>query len=299
MSTLVEPSTTLAGVYKWSEAISSGLTRTEVHSHSKRLMQGVYTSEPMTLHSRISAALSVSGKRAAICGATALEWAGVELPGRLLRDTRVWVQVPTHQHWPVRSAVRLVRPRKSAPMVMINGVLCTDLAYCWLHLASECNLDELIEVADSMTRRQKPVTSIEALGAAIEANPRARGVSRARSALQLVVPGTDSIPETDLRLLLIRSRLPNLALTVNLPITNDSGKLLFWLDLADVRTKTAIEYDGANHVGDRARMERDASRRRYLEDRGWRIITVTSADLYQNPMSIIASVQVALSRHPS
>jgi len=184
-------------------------------------------------------------------------------------------------------------------MVMINGVLCTDLAYCWLHLASECNLDELIEVADSMTRRQKPVTSIEALGAAIEANPRARGVSRARSALQLVVPGTDSIPETDLRLLLIRSRLPNLALTVNLPITNDSGKLLFWLDLADVRTKTAIEYDGANHVGDRARMERDASRRRYLEDRGWRIITVTSADLYQNPMSIIASVQVALSRHPS
>ena len=131
----------------------------------------------------------------------------------------------------------------------------------------------------------------------VQSSPGAKGVALARTALGLACPGTDSIPETDLRLLLVRAGLP--CPVVNLPIYDDFDRVLFWIDLAYEATKTAIEYDGAVHVSDRKKMEYDAARRRYLEDHGWRVITVTSADLLRNPVGIVASVRQALTRtHP-
>jgi len=57
----------------------------------------------------------------------------------------------------------------------------------------------------------------------------------------------------------------------------------------------AIEYDGAYHT-DRTQMNKDTTRRRLLEDQGWRIISVTSLDLATDPAGIVASVRCALSR---
>jgi len=140
-------------------------------------------------------------------------------------------------------------------------------------------------------RRHHPITTKDCLVAAIEASPGVRGVPKARTALGLCIEGTDSIPETDLRLLLVEAGLP--APKVNLMVMDLSGQWYFF-DLAYEQYKLAIEYDGAYHVGDRNQMFRDAARRRTLEDLGWRIITVTSADLYRRPSSVIQSVCKAL-----
>jgi very-short-patch-repair endonuclease len=56
----------------------------------------------------------------------------------------------------------------------------------------------------------------------------------------------------------------------------------------------AVEYDGAIHVGDQRRLEYDARRRRQLEDLGWRVITVTRADLITNPAGVVQSIRQAL-----
>jgi len=145
-----------------------------------------------------------------------------------------------------------------------------------------------------MTCRQHPVTTLRHLQAAVTSSPGVKGIAKARTALRLACPGTDSIPETDLRLLLVRAGMP--CPVVNLPIYDDFDRVLFWIDLAYEAAKTAIEYDGAIHVSDRRKMENDATRRRYLEDHGWRLITVTSADLVKNPVGIITSVRRALAR---
>jgi len=261
---------------------------------TSRIMRGVYANDPTDLTMRIRGTLLISGNEAAICGVSALQLAGVDIPSRMARDTRIWIQVPHNQHWPDRKEVRLVRPRDSAPVTMLRQFPCVQLPNCWLQLAPECTVNELVELADAMTCRQHPVTALRHLEAAVKSSPGAKGIASARSALRLACPGTDSIPETDLRLLLVRAGLP--CPIVNLPIYDDFGQLLFLIDLAYEATKTAIEYDGVVHVSDRRKMEYDATRRRYLEDHGWRLITVTSSDLVKNPVGIINSVHQALTR---
>jgi len=285
----------LATVFTWAEAKSAGMSSRQATRTGMRVTRGVYAKDPTDLRMRMQSVLLTAGAKAAICGVTALKWAGVDIPMRLARDMRVWVQVPYSQHWPCRGEVRLVRPRQPAPITTIHQFPCVQLAYCWLEMAGECTIDELVELADAMTCRQHPVTTIkhmEELVAAAQAGT--KGINRARTALNLARSGTDSIPETDLRLVLVRGGIP--CPVVNLPIYDDFGEVMFWLDLADEETKTAIEYDGAIHVSDRRKMEADAKRRRFLEDHGWRVVTVTSADLVHNPAGVVDSVRRALTR---
>lgn len=83
---------------------------------------------------------------------------------------------------------------------------------------------------------------------------------------------------------------------VNLVITDQWGEILYILDMAYDEAKLAIEYDGAYHVGNRQQMQQDAARRRALEGQGWRVITITSADMLTDPDGIITSVRKALLR---
>jgi len=250
--------------------------------------------DPTAWASRAGAVLAVADREAVICGVTGLRLAGVDLPPRLARDPRVWVQVPGRRTTPSHPEVRLVRSSPARTPIAIGGLSVAPLPDCWLHLAPDASIDELVEWADAMTRRQHPVTTKAALAKAVAASGRRRGIAAARAAVELCVARTDSMPETDLRLLLVRAGLP--PPRVNLGIADPAGRIVFHLDLAYETAKVAIEYDGAYHVGDRARMEYDAARRRTLEDQGWRIITVTWADLTTDPHGIVASVRAALAR---
>ena len=186
------------------EAISSGMTRTDV----KRLtpiMYGHYSIVgPVPFPVRAAAVLRTAGNDAVLCGATVLRLSGVDLPGRLVRDTRVWIQVPARQTWPRRPQVRLVRSDNVGVTRLCSGLPTADLASCWLQLAAESTIDELVEVADAMMRRKQPFTTRATLTATIDSHKGSPGIRRARAALDLSREGTDSIPETDLRLLLVR-----------------------------------------------------------------------------------------------
>lgn len=285
----------LGAIFTWGEALEAEMTRREADRLAPhRITHGYYSfTQVVPPYVRVEAILRVAGRDGAVCGPTALSLAGVDLPARLARDTRVWVQVPHQQNWPRRAGVRLVRPTHPGPTCSRRGLPTVELPYCWVQMAGESGLDELVELADAMTCRQHPVTTKAALAAAVGSRAGARGIARARAALDLCVEGTDSIPETDLRLLLVRAGLPTPR--VNMPIVDAAGRVIYLLDLAYEDEKVAIEYDGAYH-GDPRQMSRDATRRRVLEDQGWRVITVTAADMATDSLGIVASVLAALSR---
>jgi len=95
--------------------MNAGMTRREVnHLAPQKIMHGQYSlAESASLHLRAQAALRIAGHNAVLCGATVLNLAHVDLPSRLIRDTRVWIQVPRQQSWPHRAEVRLVRTDNS------------------------------------------------------------------------------------------------------------------------------------------------------------------------------------------
>jgi very-short-patch-repair endonuclease len=60
--------------------------------------------------------------------------------------------------------------------------------------------------------------------------------------------------------------------------------------MAYTASRIGVEYDGAKWHGDFGQMQHDATRRRRLEDAGWRIITGTAVDV-RDPAALIASVR--------
>lgn len=292
----VHTTLTQGSIFSWADAMLAGMTRRQGNRLApQRVIRGFYAmDEPYSFHNQVRAVLRAAGPMAMVCGVTSLRVAGVDLPWRLDRDQRIWIQVPKHQNWPRRPGVRLVRSDRDDQPVMVQGLPSLSLPYVWLQLAAHLSIDELVEVADALTRRHNPMTTKVELGMVIDLRLGARGVARAREALELSAEGTDSLPETDLRLLVVRANLPTPI--VNLPVVDDSGRVIHILDLAYKKPKVAIEYDGAYHVSDRLQMQQDAARRRHLEDLGWRIITVTSADLANDPAGVIASIRRALQR---
>lgn len=197
-------------------------------------------------------------------------------------------------------------------VIDIDGIPCTSPLATWMMFANSLPLDALVRLGDALTRRdrdqkwytvavlEEAVDGIGAMlstregqkerkvqeaqkaqkeGEAQEAQKRRKarllpaGIENSRRALRLMRDNTDSFPETDLRLLLLRYGLPCPA--VNPCVVVGSGRRYF-LDMAYESLKIGIEYDGAHHGLQR---EEDAARRRELEEAGWIVVSVENGDV--------------------
>jgi hypothetical protein len=247
---------------------------------------------PLNLHVKAAAALKVAGPKARLCGCTALELAGVPVL-RSAPEVEIWV--PAKTCGTQRTGIKVRRNRLLRPTTDVGGLPSISLMECWLHLAEHASLEELVVVADGLTRRQKPFTFTEDLAELLAEPGRRTGIQLARQALELTESGTDSPMETLLRLRLVNAGLPTPV--VNYPIPWPDGGVRYWLDMAYPDHLVGVEYDGSVHVHDFAQMRSDITRRRNLEDLGWRIITGTSRDIAK-PDKFIRSVRQALTRPP-
>jgi len=267
-----------------------------------RLARGVYGHQPSTAGhnpydarricfiSHVQAIMAAYEHRPVLFGSTAFQILGVPLPSTLEDWDNCHVIVPTGTYRPVRKAV--VAHRTSSPLNVwktVNGFPLLHPVDHWLQL--DATEDELVEAGDGLLRRRRSWLThdefLRRLGE-LDGTP---GVKKARRAARWVVPGTDSMPETSTRLVLMRAGLPQPA--VNIPVFCRSAGRIYHVDLGYEDEKLAIEYDGVVHVGDRDQMEIDAERRRDLQDEGWMIITVTAKQL-NNPIPLIRSVEAAL-----
>jgi len=118
---------------------------------------------------------------------------------------------------------------------------------------------------------------------------RNRGIRLARNALQLSDTRAESRPESNVRIALTAGGLPAEPQQV---IYNKRGRFLGRVDLALLKSKIAVEYDGRWHRT-AAQRRRDAQRRKRIEREGWKFVIVTAEDLATDFAGVVAAVKKA------
>jgi hypothetical protein len=118
-----------------------------------------------------------------------------------------------------------------------------------------------------------------------------RGIARARLALTLFDAGAQSPKETWLRLLLVEAGLPRPQ--TQIPVLDEFGSAIAYLDMGWADIKVAVEYDGDHHRSDRFQFGWDIRRMEMLQRNGWIVIRVAAGD---RPADIIQRVRAARAR---
>jgi hypothetical protein len=232
---------------------------------------------------------------AAFARTTALRLLGADVPWQLEDDHEIHIVTPRRGERPQRFAVTPhFCGQKQLDVVNRLGLRITSAPQTWLQVAHRLNRNSLVGLGDAMTRRKNPLTTTDALRSLLHETFKMRGLTLCREAIELIRPGTDSLMETDLRLLVVDAGLPEPA--VNVPALDDQGQFLALPDLSYPHLKIAIEYDGDHHRTDPATWRRDVERRQLLEDAGWLIITATADDVIRHPERLIRRIRAALER---
>lgn len=266
-------------------AHSAGVTKRELAGPAyRRIFHGVHISSavPDTLVVRARAAL-------------------LRAPGHALlsHESSAQLWVPS---WPRSSEIHLAFSRDvktlgdgirthrfTYPMERWNrhGLPVTGPAMTFIHLAVRMDLVELVSFGDRLVARQ--AISPEELVAAAESWG-GHGRRAAITAARLVRERSESVPETQSRLLMVLAGLPE-------PVCNHpyvvGGFERYRLDLAWVDYKVALEYDGRWHDEPEQRA-RDKARRKEMVDAGWIIIVIRAEDLYDRPDTVVLEVVDAL-----
>ena len=168
-----------------------------------------------------------------------------------------------------------------------HGLPVTGPSMTFIHLAVRMDLVQLVCFGDRLVARA--VMSPDELLAAAEAWE-GHGRRAAIAAARLVRARSESIPETQSRLLMVFAGLPEP--TCNHPYVV-GGVERFRLDLAWVEHKVALEYDGRWHDEPEQR-EKDERRRAEMRAEGWIIIVIRAPELYDRPDTVVDEVVTAL-----
>jgi hypothetical protein len=169
---------------------------------------------------------------------------------------------------------------------VVAGIPVTTPARTALDLACWYPTGEAVAAVDALARATdlKPA-DVDIL---VQRYPGRRGVHRARTTLGLVDPGAQSPKETWLRLLLVDAGLPRPQ--TQIPVWDEFGDVIGYLDMGWEDVQVAAEYDGEQHRSDRRQYTWDIRRRERLERRGWIVVRVVAGD---QPADIIRRVRAA------
>lgn len=153
--------------------------------------------------------------------------------------------------------------------------------------ATVLSLTDLVIAVDGVYQRR--LTTPDRLDHFLH-HHRGNGVRKARRALTLASPSSESPRETYVRLMLELAGLPPLEVNASY---GDDGGFVARIDLSWCRWKIAVEYDGRQHGLSLAQRERDVRRRERMERMGWVFIVVTAAQLAR-PRDIVLRVHHVL-----
>jgi hypothetical protein len=183
-------------------------------------------------------------------------------------------------------------------IVDLNGALITSRARTWLDCSRKMSIEELTVVADHLLRiprpdfegRAQPHATCEDLADMIDRHKGTPGIRKARLALDLARVGSDSAPETRLRLALGDAGLPEPQL--NVPTELGAG-VVRQPDLGYPEQKVAVEYDGEGH-SDAAQIVRDIAREEDFGRAGWLLVRISKRHMETDARPAVAKVRAAL-----
>lgn len=198
---------------------------------------------------------------------------------RGLRGHRVQ---PEHVRLTVHPEHRLPVPTPASTWAMLGGVLRHPY--------------DLVAVADALVSDRRydaagPLATRAQLEAAVFTKRRV-GVRALREALVRVRPCVASRTETWTRLVIVDAGLPEPL--INHTVVDGGGRFIACVDLAYPQWKVAVEYEGAHHLFDATQWANDIRRYERLAAEGWRVIRVTSEDLFRYSERLVLRVRRAI-----
>lgn len=237
---------------------------------------------------------------------TALKLLCIDVPNELNHDELVVVADSQKTRRRI-AGVRCVYWSYPTRLVHLEGITCVAPDTTWLMYARRSRLESLVLLGDAFMRRdsdQRWMTlrdfrdSCHATHEQIRKAKRRMpaGTVNSRRAMVLMRENTDSVRESELRLMLLSYGLPMPQVNPHVDIRNDTGQAnvggrrRFFLDLAYSECKVAVEYDGKQHASN---WEEDVRRRTLLEDAGWMCVNVTWNDMRSDVERRALAVSVA------
>ncbi|WP_348537378.1 DUF559 domain-containing protein [Paenarthrobacter sp. OM7] len=180
----------------------------------------------------------------------------------------------------------------------VQGIRISTRSRTWLDLARRLPLADLVCMGDELIRRprpdfearDKPFTTLEALRELVGRHSNLQGVVRAREALELMRIGSDSAPESLLRLAMLDAGIPEPELQVLLRPNDPFSPSA---DLGFRGRRVAIQYDGGHHLG-REQIFSDRRRDKAFEAAGWTVLKFGKDDLVENFSSATQKIKSAL-----
>lgn len=200
---------------------------------------------------------------------------------------------------------RLVRGHELAlepgDVVVMDGVPVTSVQRTLLDIAPHLGADELVAIADqivcehnfSFGPRKFPMVELEQLRRYIDLHRGARGLRKLQAAIELVRIGADSTPETQLRLLIERSSMPEFVCNFEIKDSLGAGKVA--PDLACPQYRTCAEYDGAHHFTP-DQQAKDHDRDFITNSLGWHQALINKADMRNEVFAALTKIARMLVR---
>lgn len=243
----------------------------ELQRNHTRIFRDVYApfGTELTATVRAQAAWLWSQRRGVVAGFAAAavhgsKWVDDALAVDLYHDNR---------HRQVGLRIRSER-LDEAEVCMVADIPVTTPAQTAVDLGCWYPRFQAVAAIDALARATKlPLPDVHELA---HSQAGRRGIVRARCALGLIDPGSQSPKESWLRVVLIEAGLPKPQ--TQIPIHDEAGKPIAYLDMGWQELKIAVEYDGDHHRTDRRQYSWDVRRSEMLQGKGWIIIRVTAQD---------------------
>ncbi|HEV7360972.1 MAG TPA: hypothetical protein VGN92_07750 [Mycobacterium sp.] len=276
----------MGGPFVGSEAIAGGLlTRSQLATRYTRVFRDVYVNPdtPVTAALRAKAGWLWAKRQGVVAGFSA-----AALHGSKWVDGTTTVEL-IHENRHRLPGLRTRGDRIGEDeIVIVDGIPVTSPTRTALDLGCWYPTTSGVAAIDSLAR----ATDIKAADVELLAQryPGRRGIARGRLAISLFDPGAQSPKETWLRLVLVQAGLPRPQ--TQIPVLNEFGSAIAYLDMGWEDVKVAVEYDGDQHRSDRSQYNWDIRRLERLQHKGWVVIRVVAGD---RPADIVRRVRTALS----
>lgn len=184
---------------------------------------------------------------------------------------------------------------------VVRGIPITSVQRTLLDIAPELTLDELVAVADQIVCAHNrsfgppklPLVEIAELHSYIAQHRGLRGIRKLVAAMELVRVGSDSAPETRLRLCINRWGLPEFR--CNYEIKDAAGNPQVAPDLSCPRYRTCAEYDGGHHLSPE-QQAKDHDRNFLTTSLGWHQSVINKNDMGKDGLVAITKIARMLVR---
>lgn len=275
------------GLLTRAQALAQGITDRQLRESSeyRRVIHGVYCSSAIeaTHVLRCHAAALVLPTPAIITGRSAATLYGVQLARA---HDRVEVLVSGQKYMNRRFGLRCWSVRSwDFERVEWGRIHLATIERTMLDLLARNPLRSAVAAGDALIHAG--LINQETVYAFL-ARRHDHGIVRARRAAALLDGRAESLPESELRVVLVQAGFRP---TPQVEIRDGYG-FVARVDLALEEAKIALEYDGAWHA-DPAQHALDQERLRRIRACGWHVIVVTAERLYQRLPDLLAEVQAA------